>query len=84
MKSDHPDAYERYGCEIKHILSSPDYVRTSTHNSIEYVKEYVVNGEYVKVAVRLSGGSKYYARTLYVLNSGRVENFIQNGELKPY
>lgn len=84
MKSDHPEAFEKYGNKIKNILSTPDYVRISTNNSIEYVKEFIVNGEYVKVAVRLSGGKRYYARTLYILNSGRVENFIQNGELKPY
>ena len=74
MQADHPDAFENYGREISNILSSPDYIRLSTNNSIEYVK----------VAVRLSGGSRYYARTLYVLNSGRVENFVRNGELKPY
>lgn len=84
MKADHPDAFEKYGHEISSILSSPDYIRLSTNNSIEYVKEFLLNGEYVKVAVRLSGGSRYYARTLYVLNSGRVENFVRNGELKPY
>ena len=84
MKSNHPEAFEKYGTEIKNILSAPDYVRISTNNSIEYVKEFVVNGEYVKVAVRLSGGSRYYARTLYVLNSGRVEKYIKNGELKSY
>ena len=84
MQADHPEAFEQYGSELTNILSAPDYVRLSTNNSIEYVKEFWLNGEYVKVAVRLSGGEKYYARTLYVLNRGRVENFIQNGELKPY
>lgn len=84
MQSDHPEAFKLYGSEIPNILSNPDYVRLSTNNSIEYVKEFMSNGEYVKVAVRLSGGQKYYARTLYVLNRGRVENFIQNGQLKSY
>ena len=84
MQADHPDAFEKYGREISNILSSPDYIRLSTNNSIEYVKEFLLNGAYVKVAVRLSGGSRYYARTLYVLNRGRVENFVRNGELKPY
>ena len=84
MKSDHPEAFEKYGVEIKNILSAPDYVRISTNDSIEYVKEFVVDNEYVKVAVRLAAGRRYYARTLDVLTSGRVENFIRTGELKPY
>lgn len=84
MQSDHPEAFCRYGSEIPNILRNPDYVRLSTDNSIEYVKEFILNGEFVKVAVRLSGGSRYYARTLYVLNRGRAERFIENGELKPY
>ena len=84
MKADHAEAYEKYGGEIRNILDDPDYVRLSTNNSIEYVKEFVYNGEYVKVAVRLSGGGKYFARTLYVLNRRRAEDFIASGELKAY
>ena len=84
MQSDHQEAFDRYGTEIPNILSNPDYVRLSTNDSIEYVKEFVVNDEYVKVAVRLSGGDRYYARTLYVLSKRRAEHFIQKGELKLY
>ena len=48
----------------------------------EYVKDFQINGEFVKVAVRLSGGGALYARSLYVLNHNRVINFIQKGTLK--
>ena len=47
----------------------------------EFVKEYLINGDYVKVAVRVSAGNKYYARSLYVLNPNRVKNFIARGTL---
>lgn len=85
MMSDHPDDFKAYGDKIGEILSSPDYLRLNDKDgSIEYVKEFSVNGEFVKVAVRLSAGDKYYARTLYVLNPGRVQRFIQNGKLKQF
>lgn len=84
MKSDHPLDFEKYGDCISEILASPDYVKLhDTIGSIEYVREYEENGEYVKVAVRLSQGSKLYARSLYILNKGRTENFIKTGKLIP-
>jgi len=50
--------------------------------SIEYVREFLLDGEFVKVAVRVSGSGNLYARSLYVLNRQRVHNFIQSGTLK--
>ena len=83
MQARHPADYERYGQYIEEILSFPDYVgENPTDGSIEYVKEFLINGEFVKVAVRLSGGGALYARSLYVLNLNRVKNFIQKGTLK--
>lgn len=84
MQSDHPKDFKKYGDHITVILSDPDYIRLHKKNgSIEYVKEFLCNDEYVKVAVRLSGGNRFYARSLYVLNTERVKFFIENGELKP-
>lgn len=83
MQSRHPADYAKYGQYIPQILSAPDYVGENPKDgSIEYVKEFQINGEYVKVAVRLSGGGALYARSLYVLNQNRVHNFIQKGTLK--
>ena len=65
------------------IIANPDYVGiNSKDNSIEYVKEYIVDNEYVKVAVRISSGNRLYARSVYVLNRRRVQNFIKKGTLK--
>ena len=84
MTNKHPDDFNRYGKYIKSILKAPDYVGINPKdNSIEYVKEFCINNEYVKVAVRVSGNGIYYARSLYVLNSERVKNFITKGSLKP-
>lgn len=85
MKSRHPGDYSKYGKYIPAILSNPDYVgENPTDGSIEYVKEFCIDNEFVKVAVRLSGGGKLYARSLYVLNHNRVINFIQKGTLKKF
>jgi len=83
MMQRHPSDYEKYGDKIPEILNQPDYVgRNPSDGSIEYVKEFLIEGEYVKVAVRISGTGKYYARSLYVLNANRVHNFIAKGTLK--
>ena len=83
MQSRHPADYAKYGHYIPQILANPDYVgENPADGSIEYVKDFKINGEFVKVAVRLSGGGVLYARSLYVLNPNRVQNFIRKGTLK--
>lgn len=83
MKKKHPADFAKYINEIPNILRNPDYVRQSPKDgSIEYVREYQINSEFVKVAVRISGGGKLFVRSLYVLNKNRVQNFIQKGTLK--
>ncbi|MCH4157673.1 MAG: hypothetical protein LKF34_03615 [Acidaminococcaceae bacterium] len=84
MKSKHLEDYLKYEAYITDILSNPDYVAINRKDSsIEYVKLFLTNSEYVKVAVRVSTNGIYYARSLYVLNAKRVQNFITAGTLKP-
>ena len=83
MKATHPADYQKYAKYISQIISKPDYVRLNTKDgSIEYVKDFKINGEYVKVAVRASGSGALYARSVYALTPQRVKNFIKNGSLK--
>lgn len=83
MQNSHPADYAKYGEKIPDILGSPDYVRINPKDgSIEYVKEYKIDSEFVKVAVRVSAGGNLYARSLYVLNNNRVYDFISKGTLK--
>ena len=83
MRTSHPEDFERYGVYLSNILAKPDYVgQNPKDSSIEYVKEFIVDGEYVKVAVRLSGSERYFARSMYVLNRNRVKRFIEKGTLK--
>ena len=83
MIETHPFDYNKYGCDIELILSQPDFV--GYHNdSIEYVKEYQIDDEFVKVAVRVARSGKYYARTLFALNKERVESSLEKGFLFRY
>lgn len=85
MLTSHPNDYKKYGNKIADIINSPDYVGLNPKdNSIEYVKEYKIDNEYVKVAVRVSNSGRFFARSLYILNNNRVNNFITAGTLKKY
>ncbi|MDO5416083.1 MAG: hypothetical protein Q4F29_02685, partial [Lachnospiraceae bacterium] len=55
MKKRHPYEYDKYFSDISEIISEPDYVGVNpSDNSIGFVKEYFVSGEYVRVAVRVT------------------------------
>ena len=84
MQERHPADFEKYHEHIADIISAPHYVGINPSNdSIEFVKEFQLdNNEFVKVAVRISQSGTYFARSLYVLNPNRAQNFIRKGTLK--
>ena len=83
MQNKHPSAFAKYGDFIHDIVNNPDYVGANPNNgSIEYVKNFPVDDDFVKVAVRVSLSGVYFARSLYILNPLRVKNFIAKGTLK--
>lgn len=66
MKTSHPDDFKKYGAELNNIIASPDYVgKNAKDDSIEFTKEFCINGEFVKVAVRVST-RKHILRTFLV------------------
>jgi hypothetical protein len=80
MSKEHAIEYNRYFRKISDILANPDYVRVKEDDgSVEYIKEY---GKYLKVAVRIAGDGAYYARTLYFIETNRIENLLKKGKLK--
>lgn len=85
MKTSHPRDYSKYGEYITDILEKPDYIGMNKKDgSTEYVKEFKIDGECIKVAVRVSSKGAYYARSLYALNKKRVMNFIKKHTLLRY
>ncbi|MCL2752649.1 MAG: PBECR2 nuclease fold domain-containing protein [Defluviitaleaceae bacterium] len=83
MQNKHSADFAKYGVFIGDIISNPDYIGINPKDSsIEYVKDFPVDEDFVKVAVRVSRSGLYFARSLYTLNPSRVQNFINNGTLK--
>ena len=83
IKSRHPYEYEKYFCDIRGIIKNPDFVGINpSDSSIAFVKEYLIASEYVKVAVRITGGGTYFAKSLHSLSTYNAERYIAKGTLK--
>lgn len=77
MRAEHPEDYCKYFDKIPEILSEPDYIgRHPVNSSIKFIKTYE---EYVLVAVRVSGGGKLFTRSIYVINTGKLEHYVKSG-----
>ena len=80
MAKEHSYEFNRFYDRLPLIISTADYVRLKQDNgSIEYIKSF---GKYVKLAIRVAGDGNYYARSLYFIETNRVENLVKKGELK--
>ena len=80
MAKEHSYEFNRFYDKLSFIISMADYVRLKEDDgSIEYIKSF---GSYIKLAVRIAGDGKYYARSLYFIETNRVENLVKKGELK--
>ena len=83
MMNKHPGEYIKYGAYLHDIVSVPDYVGINPRDgSIEYVKKFFINDDYVKVAVRIAKSGEYFIRSLYIINHTKIQKFIFNGTLK--
>jgi hypothetical protein len=81
MAQEHRYEFNRFYDKIPLIISSADYVRLKKDDgSIEYIKSF---GKYIKLAVRIAGDGKYYARSLYRVRDKIVKRLIKIGDLKP-
>lgn len=82
IKNRHPYEYDKYFNDIENILKSPDYVGINPKDkSISFVKEYFVNSEFIRVAVRITSNQNSYAKTLHLLSTYNAERYIQKGTL---
>ena len=85
MKRQHKEDYEKYGKEISNIINNPTYVaKNPNQNSIEYIKEYRINNDFVLVAVRISNKGTMFAKTLFTMTERKIDIYLKNGYAKKY
>lgn len=83
IKNRHPYEYDKYFANICEIIAEPDYVGINPKdNSICFVREYRTDAEYIRVSVRVTTGSTYFAKSLHALSTYNAERYIQRGTLK--
>jgi len=81
MISSHYYEHTHFFEEIPFIISFPDFVRKrNIDGSIEFIKRY---DHYVKLAVRIAGDGKYYARSIYRVRDNVIKRMLKNKTLKP-
>lgn len=85
MKRQHPEDYDKYGKDIAEIIKSPTYVaKNPNQGSIEYIKEYKIEDEFVLVAVRISNKGTMFAKTLFTMTERKKNIYLRNGYAKKY
>lgn len=79
MEEEHPEDFKKYGSKIEEIINKPTYLaRNEKKNSIEFIKEYKVDNEFVLVAVRVSSNNVHFARTMYVMADEKVKKYFEH------
>lgn len=85
MQRNHAQDYRAYRQYIPEIIKAPDYVGINPKDdSIEYVKIFETDGNFVKIAVRVSDMDRFYARTIYARELDKLEKFVESGNLIRY
>ena len=85
MKRQHFEDYMKYGKDIKEIINNPTYIaRNPKQDSIEYIKEYRLNNEFVLVAVRITNNRRLFARTLFKMTERKRDIYLKKGYAKKY
>lgn len=83
IKSRHPYEYDKYYDRIPDIIAKPDYIGISPKDgSIQFVKEFCINSEYIRIAVKITKNTKCYVKTLHLLSTCNAENYIKKERLK--
>lgn len=83
MKNRHPKDFEDFGNKIEDIIKNPTYIGLHPRQkSIEYIKEFEINGKIVLCAVRISSKGIYFARSLYRINKDTLNNYLMSNTTK--
>ena len=85
MKRQHLHDYNKYGKDIEEIIKNPTYIaKNPNQGSIEYIKEYKINNEFVLVAVRVTNKGNLFAKTLFVMTKRKINIYLKNGYAKKF
>src|SRR4030042_3718133 len=85
IKRKHPEDFNKYGNDLVGIINNPTYISQHPINkSIEYIKVYKKEQDYVLVAVRVSIEGNYYGRSLFVMFDKKVYRYWLAGALRTY
>lgn len=85
MKRKHLEDYKKYGKDIQKIIKNPTYVaKNPKQDSIEYIKEYKIDNEFVLVAVRITNKGMLFARTLFTMTDRKKNIYLNKGYAKKY
>ncbi|MCI8486989.1 MAG: transposase [Clostridia bacterium] len=85
MKRQHPEDYDKYGNRIMEIVNNPTYVaRNPNQGSIEYIKKYKIDNEFILVAVRISNKGTMFAKTMFKMTERKINIYLENGYAKKY
>ena len=77
MKRKHIIDYQRYGSDIERIIANPTYVaKNPKQGSIEYIKEYKINNEFVLVAVRISNKGTMFVKTMFTMTKRKKTIYL--------
>lgn len=83
MKREHLQDYNKYGKDIEDI--NPKYVaKNPNQGSIEYIKEYKFDNDFVLVAVRISNKGTMFAKTLFRMTEKKKNIYLSKGYAKKY
>ncbi|MEG1009012.1 MAG: PBECR2 nuclease fold domain-containing protein, partial [Clostridia bacterium] len=85
IKNKHFKDYDKYGNQIENIIKYPTYIaKHPKDGSIEYIKKYILNNEYVFVAVRVTSNNINFVRTMFVMTDKKVNIYINNNYFIKY
>lgn len=83
MKREHLQDYNKYGKDIEDIINNPTYVaKNPNQGSIEYIKEYKFDNDFVLAAVRISNKGTMFAKTLFRMTEKKKNIYLSKGAKK--
>lgn len=83
IKNRHPQDYEDFGDKIDEILSNPNYIGLHPkQGSLEYIKEFELDGSLVLCAVRVSRNGTFFVRSLYRISQEKLDTYVKSNSTK--